>query len=790
MSDVVTQIDIKVRSLRKTVNAIALSLVVAITILAPLGYGLVDYRFEESRATFRAKLSASRLAQYIYQHSQLWQYQTVRMAELVHLTELPGTAGRYRVIDQAGKVLLSEPAVAAHVTMTRTTPVMVAGTQVGRIEFTVPLDSMVQRISLATLLGLLLGMCAYATIRIFPFRVLDRAIEGLDGAHRLILEKNAVLQLRNHDLLEREQSLRATKKILRQRSDQLLEAQHLGKLGDWSYQLSDERLWWAPEIYQMLGYDPASFHTDRESVAAIYVGDSGRRVQESEAEVMRTGKVSSIDIKVMRGDGSVGDLALTIKAMTDAEGEIIGFFGTIQDISARKSAEAQLEKLAYYDPLTGLANRTLFHREITELLSRNTRCGNEAALLLLDLDGFKEINDTLGHMAGDELLRKVGHLISRALAPGNFLSRLGGDEFAIVQTDRTSPSEIEQLATALLAAIAKPIALERGEAIISTSIGIAMMPRDGSTLNEILRSADLALYRAKEDGRSCYKFFEAGMSAAVQHKMALSRDLRAAITDNSGLLVHYQPQIDLWTDRVVGFEALMRWSHPTLGLIPPAEFIPIAESSHLICDLGLWIMREAAGQAKAWLDAGEPPREMAVNVSAAQIWHTDFVSDVVRVLEETGLPAHLLCLELTESLLADHAEGRVRNVLTELKRLGVTLSLDDFGTGYSSLGYLTQLPFDKLKIDRIFIDGIGGSERSRNLLQGIIALGRGLGMTLVMEGVERADEVEILRRFNCDMVQGFFFARPTAAATALEFAHELKVRVPWPATGNARAPLA
>ncbi|ABD87293.1 putative bifunctional diguanylate cyclase/phosphodiesterase [Rhodopseudomonas palustris] len=777
MSDDVSQIDTKVRALRRTVNAIALSLVAAITILAPLGYGLIDYRYEETHASFRAKLSASRVAQYIYQHSQLWQYQTARIAELIRLTELPDNAGRYRVIDQAGKVVLSEDAVAAYATMTRTVPISVAGVSIGRVEFTVPLDSMIQRLGIATLLSLLLALCAYATIRIFPFRVLDRALEGLDSAHRMIVDKNAALEQQNHELMEREQALRSTKAMLRQRSEQLLEAQHLGKIGDWSFRLGDKTLWWSPEIYQLLAYDPQSFRPERNAVTALYVGDSARRLQQAQAEVMRTGLVNSVDIKVKRGDGSIGDLAITSKAMINADGGIIGLSGTIQDISARKSAEAQLEKLAYYDPLTGLANRSLFHLEISELMVRNRRTGSDAALLLLDLDGFKEINDTLGHGAGDELLRKIGQLISQALGPGNFLSRLGGDEFAIVLSHPTPRSEIEQLATTLLAAIAGPIALERGEAAISTSIGIAMIPRDGSTLNEILRSADLALYRAKEDGRGRYRFFEAGMSAAVQHKMALSRDLRAAITDNVGLSVHYQPQIELSSDRVAGFEALMRWSHPTLGSISPAEFIPLAESSHLICDLGLWILREAATQAKRWLDAGEPPRDIAVNVSAAQIWHTDFVSDVVRVLEDTGLPPHLLCLELTESLLADHAEGRVRNVLMQLKRLGVTLALDDFGTGYSSLGYLTQLPFDKLKIDRVFIDGIAGSERSRKLLQGVIALGRGLGMTLVMEGVERAEEVDILLEFDCDVVQGFFFARPTVAATALDFARAFDGKV-------------
>jgi diguanylate cyclase (GGDEF)-like protein len=463
--------------------------------------------------------------------------------------------------------------------------------------------------------------------------------------------------------------------------------------------------------------------------------------------------------------------------MTNAEGRIIGFTGTIQDISERKSAEDQLERLAYYDPLTGLANRALFHREIAELLMRSGRHGQQAALLLLDLDGFKEINDTMGHAAGDELLRKVAHLISRALGGGNFLSRIGGDEFAILLS-QGGRAEAERIARAIIEAIACPIDINRGDIHIGTSIGIAIMPHDGANLNEVLRSADLALYRAKEDGRGCFKFFAPDMSAAVQHKMALSRDLRHALTESAGLDVHYQPQIELSTRKVISYEALVRWTHPCFGNVPPAEFIPIAESSNLICDLGLWVLRRAARQAKAWLDQGEPARQVAVNVSAAQIWHTDFAADVMQVLKETGLPPQLLCLELTESLLADHAEGRVRTVLIELKRLGVKLALDDFGTGYSSFGYLTQLPFDTLKIDRVFIKGIAHSDRARQLLQGVIALGRGLGMTILMEGVEQAEELDVLAQLDCDVVQGFYFARPTPAADAVAATHKLNGATP------------
>ena len=363
-------------------------------------------------------------------------------------------------------------------------------------------------------------------------------------------------------------------------------------------------------------------------------------------------------------------------------------------------------------------------------------------------------------------------LFRGSLAISICLPGWGGDEFGIIVSDGLDRAELEKMALNVIGAVAKPIVLGRGDVVIGTSIGIATVPKDAVSIGELLQNADLALHRAKESGRGRYKFFAPEMAAAVQHTLKLERDLRHAISDNCGLEVHFQPQVDIQANRVVAFEALMRWTHPTLGNIAPGEFIPIAERSRLICDLGLWMLREAVRQAKAWIDNGEEPRQVAVNVSASQILHTDFVKDVCDALHETGLPPNLLCLELTESLLVDHAEGCVRKVLMELKRVGVILALDDFGTDYSSLGYLVQLPFDKLKIDRIFINGIAESDRVRSLVQGIVALGRGLRMQTVMEGVERTDELRIISMLGCDIVQGFVFARPSPADQAMAFARE------------------
>ena len=564
--------------------------------------------------------------------------------------------------------------------------------------------------------------------------------------------------------------------MLKTRSEQLVEAQKIGKIGDWSYNFGDDHIWWARETFELLSQDPETFQTSHDVIMASYVNDGGEKVLASQAEVIRTREIKSADIKARKSDGTVADFVVTSKTRVDKNGAVTGFHGTIQDITERKNAEEQLERLAYFDPLTGLANRAMFQREVIEILNASQRTSYQGALLLLDLDRFKEVNDLLGHAAGDELLRKVSRLLSALIERKHFLARLGGDEFAII-VPQAGKQELQALALQLNQTLGCPLTLERGEVNVSTSIGIALIPEDGSNLTDLLRNADLALYQAKEKGRDRFEFFSPDMNEIVQNRMALSRDLRKAITNNVDLALQYQPQIDLVSGRVTGYEALLRWNHPERGTIPPSEFIPIAESSHLICDIGIWVLRSAAMQAVEWLAAGETPREISVNVSAAQIWHSDLVSDVRKVLNETGLRPSLLCLELTESFLVDHAGGRVRKVLKDLKSLGVTLALDDFGTGYSSLGYLKELPFNKLKIDRIFVVGSDTSARSNELLKGIVALGRGLNMTVVAEGAERQAELDLLKEIGCDLVQGYICARPTPAPQALAFARECEVPI-------------
>lgn len=553
--------------------------------------------------------------------------------------------------------------------------------------------------------------------------------------------------------------LRAAEAKLDERTRALQEAHQLGRIGTWSYRLDTGRSIWEPELYHLLGLDPETFEPSHENTKPYFMGDDAERFLELQKRVLRTCGTEAIDLRILHPDGTVHDLAITCKADI-AHDQVIGIIGTVQDVTERKEAERKLELLAYSDPLTGLANRALFKRQLATLIDGCRLESRSGALLLIDLDRFKEVNDSLGHAAGDELLIRIAAALRLDLGPRVFIARLGGDEFAVlVERGSTSDAALTELAERLIARLSGPVDLTEGEAFIGATIGIARLPEHGVAAETAMRNADLALYMAKEAGRGRAQLFEPIYAQAVQQKLDLGRHLRHAVEAGT-LQVHYQPQVDLRTGRVTGFEALLRWTHPERGPISPAEFIPIAESSGLIVDLGLWVLREACRQGRVWLDAGLPPRSVSVNVSPAQLWSTDFETAVSAVLAETGFPAELLCLELTENLFVDHTEQRISRMLTALSDLGVQLALDDFGSGYSSLGYLTRLPFDRLKVDRAFVDGISTAPEKRKLLGGIIALSRGLGMTVVAEGAELAAEVDVLGALDCDLVQGFVFSRP------------------------------
>ena len=627
-----------------------------------------------------------------------------------------------------------------------------------------------QALLMIALISVLSGLAIYAVIRKVALQTIASALQQMTAKHHDMMVSLSALSEQNCALVAQEQALRAAEVALEQRTAQLREAHRLGQIGDWSYRIGDAEMWCSDELKQLLGYDPERFVATRTAVMALHVGDSARQVLTSQAQVMRTGDIHSVDVKLRRGDGTIGDFAVTSKALIDGDGRVIGFSGTIQDISARKAAEGQLARLAFFDPLTGLANRTSFNRETAELLRRSRRSGQPAALLLLDLDGFEEINDTLGHAAANELLAKAAERIAGTAGAKAIVSRLDGDQFGVLLGSASLP-EAELIANALITAITVPIELERGEVSVTTSIGIAALPRDGITFTDLLRAADLARHNAKASGRGVVKVFEPGMSAAVQQLIALGHDLRQALDGGTGLQVQYQPQIALATQRVVAHAAQAYWDHPTAGAQSHRQLIAIAENSGLGCEFGLWLLREAAVQGAIWSERGEP-RMMAVEVLAAQLLRSDFIDEISQILELSGLPPHLLCLELAADALNDQQAERIEALLSELKRLDVRLRLNGFGTDTYSIRQLGHLPLDSLAIDPQFLHNIEETERARQALQGIIALAHSLGLTVLMPDVDHVAHADILTELGCDLAHGPHFTPSLFAPAASRFAAE------------------
>ncbi|MDA9535944.1 diguanylate cyclase [Bradyrhizobium sp. CCBAU 21362] len=434
-----------------------------------------------------------------------------------------------------------------------------------------------------------------------------------------------------------------------------------------------------------------------------------------------------------------------------------GWVATFEDITEWLEAQAKISHMARHDALTGLPNRVLFHEQLEQGL-RRTGSGDQLAVLCLDLDHFKDINDSLGHPIGDALLKEVGRRLKATVGESDTVARLGGDEFAVVQIGRSEEAAARCLAGRLVEVISAPYEIDDHQIVVGVSIGISLSPQDGSNADELLKNADLALYRAKADGRGTYRFFETGMDARAQARRLLEMDLRAALQRDE-FQPYYQPIRDVASGRVVVFEALLRWNHPQRGLIAPINFIPLAEETGLIVQLGEFVLRSACTDAATWPD----DVDVAVNLSPVQFRNPNLIASVTAALTVSGLPARRLELEITESVLLQNSEATL-TTLHELRAMGVRISLDDFGTGYSSLSYLRSFPFDKIKIDRSFVSELATREDSMAIIRAVTGLGRSLGIVTTAEGVENDAQLELLRREGCTQAQGYLFSKPRPAS--------------------------
>ncbi len=490
---------------------------------------------------------------------------------------------------------------------------------------------------------------------------------------------------------------------------------------------------------------------------------SGEHSREFYAQIWQTLESEGVwqgEFVDKRKNGEVFISNQVIKAVTDRD-RVLYYISIINDITEKKHAEEKIYQLAHRDLITKLPNRSSFHKLLREAVESAKTKHAKVAVMFIDLDHFKLINDTSGHPAGDELLLQVGERLEQFLVQENSVARFGGDEFTVMMPGIDSRDEAAELAQKILDALSQPFNLNGNEVIISASIGISLCPDNGASVSELLSCADVAMYQAKESGRNSYQFYTSQMQAEAHERVVIERELRLALKHEQFEL-HYQPQYDIKHNKIIGFEALIRWNHPDKGLIPPDKFIPIAEATGLIIPIGEWVLRTACKQHREWLDRYATDLIMAINLSARQFFQSDLMDLIASVIQETAISPSSLELEITESMMISKVEETIET-LQGIKTLGVQLSIDDFGTGYSSLAYLKKLPLNKLKIDKSFIDGLPQDADDTAIVQATIAIAKSLGLTVIAEGVETKLQLDRLSQLDCDEVQGYYFSRPLPA---------------------------
>ena len=521
-----------------------------------------------------------------------------------------------------------------------------------------------------------------------------------------------------------------------------------------------------PVLCQYLGY--SSSELVGRSVFSVTHPEDLEKSRDWQRHVVQATKCSSlVEKRYLRKDGETVWGHVSLAPFYDETGKLLYVVSIVQDITEQMRSKDEIRQLAFYDTLSGLPNRTLFFDRLEQTMARAARDGDMVALLFLDLDQFKRINDTLGHATGDRLLVDVARRLQKCVRGSDTVARLGGDEFVIILSALRHQQDVAGAARHLLEVLADPYEFEGREVFCTASIGIALFPTDGTTTELLIKNADMAMYQAKDRGRNIYQFFSEQMNRQALERLEMETALRRALQRNELFLV-YQPQLDLQSGRTTGVEALLRWRHPKDGLISPSRFIPLAEETGLIFAIGEWVLRTACAQAKAWQTAGFAPLTMAVNLSGHQLKQPNLIDMIESVLSSTGLDPQWLELELTESSIMVNAVSTIET-LTDIKVRGIRLAVDDFGTGYSSLNYLKNFPIDRIKIAQDFVRDIPGDVDDCAIVKAVIALAETLNLRLIAEGVETREQVDFLFDHRCREMQGFYFARPLPADEFLAY---------------------
>jgi diguanylate cyclase (GGDEF)-like protein/PAS domain S-box-containing protein len=525
--------------------------------------------------------------------------------------------------------------------------------------------------------------------------------------------------------------------------------------------LEGKVLYWNRAAEEIFGW--SSEEALGRSLRDLIASEESLEKAEEVGSELRAGRTWSGETLLRRKDGSYVAVLGTATPLFDDRGSLVGMIGVSTDISERKALEDELERRASHDPLTGLPNRHAFVERIGQALLRTKRGkeGRKVGVLFMDLDGFKNVNDSLGHEAGDRLLVAVAERLKNRLRSEDVLARFGGDEFAVLLEEAADASEALRVAQRIAESLREPFTVNDHQVNLSTSVGIALgSAHTNDDPERMLRNADAAMYRAKEQGPGRYAAFDPAMQTRAQERLELETELRRAL-EQGEFVLYYQPEVSLHNGKMVGFEALLRWQHPERGLLKPSAFMPIAEETDLIVPIGRWVLEEACQQAKRWEEKypSAPPTTMEVNLSSRQLARRGLVRTIEEALTRAGVEAHTLALDLTETVLIKASEDDAQ-ALETLKKMGIRLYLDDFGTGYSSLSYLMHLPVDLVKVDRPFVKGLGEKATDTALVRMIIDLCHTLGLEVLAEGVETSEQAALLRDMGCDMGQGYYFAGP------------------------------
>lgn len=538
----------------------------------------------------------------------------------------------------------------------------------------------------------------------------------------------------------------------------LEEAQRIAQFGYWEWDFEQRRAMLSDQAVAMWGLPP-SWRADERGLLGLLPEDQREWVEKLYMEAFAKGQTSlRYEVRKSDDDGNVREFHSLVKIDYAPDGKPRRLLATLQDISELKSYRRQLHSLSFFDTVTGLPNRALFVDRLNHALTDASWHGQQLGILMLDLDRFKDINDSLGHTAGDALLQQAAQRLQQVMREYDTVARLGGDEFAVLLPEVRHATDMGSIAQKVLGAFAQPFQIGGQEVFVTASVGGAFYPADAQDAVQLMQHADAALYHAKSQGRNNFRFYSKELTRQAAERLTLESELRKAI-EGDELALHYQPKFDLPTGALVGAEALMRWHHPVRGMVPPLSFISMAEDTGLIVPMGAWALRSACAAAAAWNAGRTSPLKIAVNLSARQFTSVPFSTTVYEALRSTGCRPEWLELEITESLLLD-GRDEILSVLQDIAAQGVSIALDDFGTGYSALSYLTRFPVDTLKIDRSFIKDLPGDRSSAELVKAIVSLGHSLEMNLVAEGVETREQAEHLVGLGCQLVQGYLYGKP------------------------------